>query len=193
MQRLGIRLGIGLLGLVMGGVLALIVVRVATYDSGDSSTSAGFDYRRCPKFSPGEGTRVGRAGERGQTVPPGSSSALVCRWRGGYGLNPENGEASLRSTAALDSIVSAMNALGPHEEIEGTHSCTVGPYVHYFVVLHYRSQHDVPVDIDYAACPQLNNQAEDTSYQVSQELMASLDASLPRGEPDRTEKRYEER
>lgn len=59
-------------------------------------------------------------GKRGRAAPAAPSSALVCRWRDGYGINRRNGERVVRSRAALSSIVTAMNKLTSTEELKGT-------------------------------------------------------------------------
>jgi hypothetical protein len=73
----------------------------------------------------------------------------------------------------------ALNALGPHHEIKGAHSCEAAPPQAYFIVLRYPSGEDIPIEAEYAACRHVTNASQGATYEVSERLSRALDAVLP--------------
>lgn len=165
----------------LAGLIATLVVTVLSVCGCGSGSSSSFDYKQCPKWNPVESITAESPGTRGEAAPSGPTSALVCRWQE-VGGRFERAERVVRAKGPLTSIVKALDALGPHHEIEGVHSCEEAPPQAYFIVLRYPSGEDVPIEAEYESCRHVTNVSQGATYEVSDRLSRALDAVLPAGE-----------
>jgi hypothetical protein len=155
-MRLSKILPIAVVGVFLIGVVVLIVVEVANYD--DPTTGevvreprgeGPASLRRCPEERLGDFEKTHDPGTRGETVPPGPTSALVCSLtdeRARFDLK----ERVIRDRGDLTGLTAALNTLPPAVPWpEGEYACPEEEDFYELIGLRYA---DVP-EVQIAVAP----------------------------------------
>jgi hypothetical protein len=191
-MRLSRVLPIVLVGVFLVGVLVLIVVEIADYDgrtaaeiARDERGEAPASLRRCSKDQLGGSEEEHDPGTKGEVVPPGPTSALICSWsqKGvrGEGVQFVLGERVLAPGGGLGKLTDALNSLPPVTPLpEGEYACPSEESYYALVGLRYSGSSEVQVRIGPAVCggyAALNLQDE-KEYVATAEFLRLLNVLL---------------
>ena len=157
-MRLSRILPVVVVGVVLIGVVVLIVVEVDNYDGRTTAEIKSAERAeetasliRCPKGPLGGFEEEHGPGTKGETVPPGPRSALICSWTQEKVRDRQvkfvRTERILHRRADLTRLTNELNSLPPVAPLEGEYACPSEESFYMLIGLRYDRASEVQLGI----------------------------------------------